>query len=112
MPGVADAIAGAVASANRYPDNRNTDLISALAEHLDIPADRIAIGCGSVALCQEVVSITCLPGDEVIYAWRSFEAYPVVTQVSAAPPPSPCRSPRTTSTTSTRSPPLSPSAPG
>ena len=84
LPGVADAIAGAVTSANRYPDNRNTDLIAALAEHLDLPADHIAIGCGSVALCQEVVSITCLPGDEVVYAWRSFEAYPVVTRVSAA----------------------------
>ena len=84
LPGVADAIAGAVTSANRYPDNRNTDLIAALAEHLDLPADHIAIGCGSVALCQEVVSITCLAGDEVVYAWRSFEAYPVVTQVSAA----------------------------
>ncbi|HEY5853882.1 MAG TPA: histidinol-phosphate transaminase [Aldersonia sp.] len=84
LPGVADAIAGAVASANRYPDNRSADLVAALAEHVDVPVDHIAIGCGSVALCQDVVAITCLPGDEVVYAWRSFEAYPVVTQVSAA----------------------------
>ena len=21
---------------------------------------------------------TCLPGDEIIYAWRSFEAYPII----------------------------------
>jgi histidinol-phosphate aminotransferase len=39
-----------------------------------------------VSLCQELVQATCNDGDEVIFAWRSFEAYPVVTQVAGATP--------------------------
>src|SRR5690606_38015836 len=26
----------------------------------------------------------CEPGDEVVYAWRSFEAYPIIVQVAGA----------------------------
>ena len=43
--------------------------------------DQVAVGCGSVALCQQLVNATCSPGDEVMFAWRSFEAYPIVAQV-------------------------------
>jgi histidinol-phosphate aminotransferase len=84
LPGVADAIAEAAQTVNRYPDNRNTELVAALAARLDVAPEQVAIGCGSVALCQELVQITAGPGDEVLYAWRSFEAYPVVTQVAGA----------------------------
>ena len=30
------------------------------------------------------MTITCQPGDEVIFPWRSFEAYPIFTQVTGA----------------------------
>ncbi|WP_305093497.1 histidinol-phosphate transaminase [Prescottella sp. R16] len=86
LPGVAQAIADAAANANRYPDNTASALIGALSQALGVPAENIAAGCGSVALCQELVQITCGVGDEVIYAWRSFEAYPVVTKVAGATP--------------------------
>ncbi|RVW00155.1 histidinol-phosphate transaminase [Rhodococcus xishaensis] len=86
LPGVAQAIADAAATANRYPDNTSATLIRALSESLDVPTESIATGCGSVGLCQELVQITCKDGDEVIYAWRSFEAYPVVTKVAGATP--------------------------
>ena len=84
LPGVADAIAEAARTVNRYPDNRNTELVEVLAQRLGVTPEQVAIGCGSVALCQELVQITSGPGDEVVYAWRSFEAYPVVTQVAGA----------------------------
>lgn len=86
LPGVAQAIADAAATANRYPDNTAAALTRALADALDVPAANIATGCGSVSLCQELVQITCTDGDEVLYAWRSFEAYPVVTKVAGATP--------------------------
>ena len=41
-------------------------------------------GCGSVALCQQLVQAVAGEGDEVLFAWRSFEAYPIVTQVTGA----------------------------
>ena len=43
-------------------------------------------GSGSVALCQQLVQITCEAGDEVVFGWRSFEAYPIVTQIVGAVP--------------------------
>jgi histidinol-phosphate aminotransferase len=38
-----------------------------------------------VSLCQQLVQATCRePEDEVVFAWRSFEAYPIVTQIGGA----------------------------
>lgn len=84
LPSVAQAIAEAAATANRYPDNGATELRSALADVLGVAVARVAVGCGSVALCQELVHATCDPDDEVIFGWRSFEAYPIITQVAHA----------------------------
>lgn len=84
LPSVSTAVAEAVENANRYPDNGSVELVTALAESLGVAPANVAAGCGSVAICQELVSITCLPGDEVLYAWRAFEAYPVVTKVAGA----------------------------
>ncbi|GAD84842.1 histidinol-phosphate transaminase [Nocardia asteroides NBRC 15531] len=85
LPSAAKAIAEAAEQANRYPDNQVTELRAALAKFLDVTVANVAVGCGSVALCQELVQITCdAPTDEVVFAWRSFEAYPIVTQVGNA----------------------------
>ncbi|QIS08154.1 histidinol-phosphate transaminase [Nocardia arthritidis] len=85
LPAAAKAIAEAAEAANRYPDNQASELRAALARFLDVAVANIAVGCGSVALCQELVQITCAaPSDEVVFAWRSFEAYPIVTQVGNA----------------------------
>lgn len=86
LPSVLAAIADAATGANRYPDNTNAVLRAALSESLGVAAERIAVGCGSVSLCQELVQIAAGAGDEVIFPWRSFEAYPVVTQVAGATP--------------------------
>jgi histidinol-phosphate aminotransferase len=67
-----------------YPDPGSAQLIASLAEHLGNSAEQVCVGCGSVSLCQNVVQIAADPGDEVIYAWRSFEAYPIVTAISSA----------------------------
>lgn len=79
------AIADAATGSNRYPDLAAVSLTDRLASTLGVSADRIAIGCGSVSVCQQLVQITCLqPTDEVIVAWRSFEAYPIVIQIGGA----------------------------
>lgn len=84
LPGVAKAMADATAEANRYPDIANVKLRTALAEHLGLNWEQVAVGIGSSALCQQLVQITAGPGDEVIFPWRSFEAYPIFTQVTGA----------------------------
>ncbi|MFE3228043.1 histidinol-phosphate transaminase [Nocardia sp. NPDC059228] len=85
LPSVTKAIAEAVELSHRYPDNHAVELRGALADFLGVELENVAAGCGSVALCQELVQITCRrPEDEVLFAWRSFEAYPIVTQVAGA----------------------------
>ena len=84
LPGVMDAVMRAAADMNRYPDPFSTRLIAALAERFEVPAEHIALGTGSVALCGQLVDAVADPGDEVMYAWRSFEAYPIWTQIAGA----------------------------
>jgi histidinol-phosphate aminotransferase len=84
LPSVVAAIAAAATDLNRYPDTQATALQDRLATRLGVPASHLTIGCGSVMLCQQLVQATCGPADEVLFAWRSFEAYPLVTQVVGA----------------------------
>lgn len=86
LPAAVAAMSQAAAGANRYPDMSVGKLKQALAEHLDFTPEQLSIGCGSSALCQQMVQITAGPGDEVIFPWRSFEAYPIFTQVTGATP--------------------------
>ncbi|MBD8507172.1 histidinol-phosphate transaminase [Hoyosella sp. G463] len=86
LPSVVGAIAAAAQGVNRYPDNGSIAVREALAERLGVAAEQVAVGCGSVSLCQQLVLATCSPGDEVLFAWRSFEAYPLVTLVAGAVP--------------------------
>lgn len=81
---VLQAVLAAAQLSNRYPDPASTALIQALAAHHGIPAESLALGTGSVALCQQIVSSAATVGDEVLFAWRSFEAYPIVTGIAGA----------------------------
>ncbi|MFF3831683.1 histidinol-phosphate transaminase [Streptomyces sp. NPDC002458] len=84
LPGVLDAVTAAAGNMNRYPDLHSTELTDRLAEHLAVPARHIAPGTGSSGLLQQLLQITTDPGDEVVYAWRSFESYPIVTRLFGA----------------------------
>ncbi|ONM46454.1 histidinol-phosphate transaminase [Nocardia donostiensis] len=85
LPSATKAIAEAAELANRYPDNQSGELRTALAEFLGVTPANVSVGCGSVALCQELVQITCSSReDEVLFGWRSFEAYPIITQIGNA----------------------------
>ncbi|AJC57192.1 MULTISPECIES: histidinol-phosphate transaminase [Streptomyces] len=84
LPGVLESAVAAAGSFNRYPDMACTGLMAELADRFSVPVTHLATGTGSVGVAQQLVQSTAGPGDEVIYAWRSFEAYPIVTQVSGA----------------------------
>ena len=84
LPSVRAAIERATDVVNRYPDNGCVELKAELAKRLDFAPEQIAVGCGSVSLCQQLVQITAAPGDEVIFGWRSFELYPPQVQVAGA----------------------------
>jgi len=84
LPSVVAAIVDAATEINRYPDPFTTKLNQALADKFSIPVDQIATGTGSVGVCQQIIQAVAGAGDEVIYAWRSFEAYPIITTIGGA----------------------------
>ncbi|MDR0433130.1 MAG: histidinol-phosphate transaminase [Bifidobacteriaceae bacterium] len=84
LPGVLAAVADAAADLNRYPDMVASGLVNALAAHHDVEPNRLVTGNGSVAVLGHVLSAFAGPGDEVVYPWRSFEAYPILVALTGA----------------------------
>ncbi len=84
LPGVVEAVATAAGLQNRYPPPSAADLEAALAARFGVPASRVVAGAGSVGVLQQLVAATAGEGDEVVFAWRSFEAYPIVVRVGGA----------------------------
>jgi histidinol-phosphate aminotransferase len=81
---VRDAIAGALAGLNRYPDPANSALRARLAERYGVPAGQIAIGNGSCDILLAAGEALLEPGAEVLYAWPSFSVYPHLSAASGA----------------------------
>ncbi len=84
LPSVVDVIVAAAGQANRYPDNGSAALTEAIASRFAVPAEHIAVGCGSVGVTQQLLAATAEPGAEIVYAWRSFEAYPLLADLAGA----------------------------
>ncbi|UDY24991.1 histidinol-phosphate transaminase [Nocardioides sp. Kera G14] len=84
LPAVVDAISQGAARVNRYPDPQGLELRAAIAKHVGAGTDEVAIGPGSSGVLQQLLTALCEPGDEVIHAWRSFEAYPILVRLAGA----------------------------
>ncbi|MES0832410.1 histidinol-phosphate transaminase [Nocardiopsis tropica] len=86
LPSVREAVARAAAELNRYPDPGAEELASRLARRLDVPEEHLALGAGSVGMLQQLLEAVGEPGAEVVYAWRSFEAYPLLAGLAGVTP--------------------------
>ncbi len=84
LPSVVKVIAAAAGEVNRYPDNGAAELTEAIAARHAVPVSHVAVGCGSVGLVQQLLEAVADPGAEVLYAWRSFEAYPYLADLAGA----------------------------
>ncbi|MFE6648784.1 histidinol-phosphate transaminase [Nocardioides sp. NPDC057772] len=84
LDGVVEIAAEAAGRVNRYPDAGSTELYDALAKAYGVPAEELALSTGAVALIFQLVSAYCGPEDEVVFAWRSFEAYPIAILAAGA----------------------------
>jgi histidinol-phosphate aminotransferase len=85
LPSVLAAIhRSASETLNRYADHRAEAVRAALAARLGVGTDHITVGCGSVGLLQQIVLAFADPGDEIVYGWRSFEAYPIYSTIVSA----------------------------
>ena len=84
LPGVVEAITRAAEQSHRYPDMGVVALRDKIAERYGVAAERVGTGCGSVAMAEHLARATCGVGDEIVYSWRSFEAYPIIAATTGA----------------------------
>jgi histidinol-phosphate aminotransferase len=83
LPEVAARVAEAMAL-NRYPEGGALPLRRRLAERHGTTPEGIHVAAGSISLLNQFVQAAAGPGDEVVHAWRSFEAYPGLITVAGA----------------------------
>ena len=83
IPEVVRAIA-ASSGVNRYPDATGIELRTRLAERFGVRTEEVHLGAGSVSILAQLIAAATGPGDEVVYSWRSFEAYPGLVAVAGA----------------------------
>lgn len=76
------ALVDAIDDLNRYPSMYADHLVSAIAELHGVSPEKVVVGNGSVALIELILRSVATAGDEVIYAWRSFEAYPIAAELT------------------------------
>jgi histidinol-phosphate aminotransferase len=82
IPEVLEAIAAS--ATNRYPDGSAAELRSKLAARHAVGVEQVHVGAGSVSILAQLIQAAAGSGDEVVYAWRSFEAYPGLVTVAGA----------------------------
>ncbi|GEO92895.1 aminotransferase [Kocuria flava] len=81
VPAVREAIAR-WDGVNRYPETTSAALREVLGEVLGVPPEDVVAGAGSLGALNQLLAAfvgTAEDGtpDEVVHAWRSFEAYPI-----------------------------------
>jgi len=81
VPAVRDVLAR-WEDVHRYPETTSAELREVLGEFLDVPAEDIVTGAGSLGALNQLLGAFVGTGedgtpDEVVHAWRSFEAYPI-----------------------------------
>ncbi|MCZ0984642.1 histidinol-phosphate transaminase [Streptomyces diastatochromogenes] len=86
LPSVREAMQRAVAQAHRYPQFYPDDLTERIAAWCQVTPDRVAVGSGSVGVALQLLRAVVRPGDTVAYAWRTFDAYPLLTAMVGAHP--------------------------
>jgi len=85
LPAVVEALRRTV-GVNRYPDATAARLRQQLAVRFGVTPDEVHIGAGSVSILSQLMLAAAGPGDEIVYAWRSFEAYPGLVLIAGATP--------------------------
>ena len=86
LPSVVEALHSASTTINRYPDMFAVELTERLAARHGVQPANVVTGGGSVGVLAHLLQAFAGPGDDVLFAWRSFEAYPILTSLAGATP--------------------------
>ncbi|MEV5959716.1 histidinol-phosphate transaminase [Streptomyces sp. NPDC051987] len=86
LPSVLAALREDLGRVNRYPDPASSELVTRLSKALAVPPDHLVAGTGSLGVTRDLLRAAAGEGDEVLFAWRSFEAYPLLVWATGATP--------------------------
>jgi len=86
LPSVAQAVRDRIDGINRYPDMSAAALRERLAARYDVDPSEVTVGAGSVEIASQLIHAVAGDGDEVVFAWRSFEAYPSLVRIAGDTP--------------------------
>ncbi|QTR99653.1 histidinol-phosphate transaminase [Rhodococcus qingshengii] len=81
---ILEAVNLAASHSHLYPSLFGDTLIARLSGRLGVGDDQVLVGAGSLALLQQVLTAYTGPGTEVVYPWRSYEAYPILIGIAGA----------------------------
>lgn len=84
LPSVLDAVNQMSPEMNLYPDMTCRAVTEAVAARWDVAPSSVSFGSGSVEVASQIIRSVCDEGDEVVFAWRSFEAYPILAGLAGA----------------------------
>jgi histidinol-phosphate aminotransferase len=84
LPGVMAAVDAAAVDANRYPAQMADELADAIGLVHNVEPGQVAVGAGAIAVLTHLLAAVVGEGDQVVYGWRSFEAYPILAGVAGA----------------------------
>lgn len=84
LPHVAEVIAAEVGAINRYPEVRSDTLRQAIARWLEVAPASVTTGPGSSGILWNIAEALLEPGDEMVIAEPSFEAYPIIAGLMGA----------------------------
>lgn len=84
LPSVLDAVNQMSPEMNLYPDMTCQAVTEAVASRWGVEPSSVSFGSGSVEVASQIIRAVCEEGDEVVFAWRSFEAYPILTGLAGA----------------------------
>lgn len=86
LPSVIEAVTRTLPRFNRYPSMSAEEVRSTIAGHFGVDVSQVAVGAGSTEVASQLMHAFAGAGDEIIFPWRSFEAYPILTKVAGATP--------------------------
>ncbi|GAE73750.1 biosynthetic aromatic amino acid aminotransferase beta [Cutibacterium acnes JCM 18916] len=86
LPSVVEAVTRTLPRFNRYPLMSAEEVRSTIAGHFGVDVSQVAVGAGSTEVASQLMHALAGAGDEIIFPWRSFEAYPILTKVAGATP--------------------------
>jgi histidinol-phosphate aminotransferase len=85
-PAVVGAAVDEMGALNEYPSVAADVLVIKLARFYGVDPIQLAVGAGSAHVLLQTLQAVCDPGDQVVFASPSFEAYPDLCRIAHAVP--------------------------